>query len=81
MPVDITESVMLEVGKLQEDYAKLRNSGKMTKKAICDLVIPFRDKYGLLDGKALQIARGELTIMGVYNALIKGKAIENKEDN
>ena len=48
------------VAKLQEDWQELRESGEMTKRAICDLVIPFRDRYGLTDVEALEIAKGNV---------------------
>lgn len=54
--------MMKEVGKLQDDYKKLVDERKLTKRAMCELVIPFRDKYGLSDMQSLQIARAELTI-------------------
>ena len=41
----------------------------MTKKAICDLVIPFRDKYNLTDLQALQIARNELSMSEIAELL------------
>ena len=40
-------AVMKEIAKLQRDYRNLLNGRKITKKAMCDLVIPFRDKYHL----------------------------------
>ena len=55
-------SVMREVAKLQDDYQALIDSRKITKKAICDLCIPFRDKYGLTDGQTLRIARKEMDL-------------------
>lgn len=54
--------IVKEIGKLQMDYDDLRLDGKLTKKAMCDLVIPFRDKYGLSDKDALAIARNEMHI-------------------
>ena len=56
------ENMMNEVGNLQKAYNSLIESGKLTKKAMCDLVIPFRDKYGLSDLQALMIARNEMPI-------------------
>lgn len=61
---------MKDVSKLQEDWRKLLSSGHMTKKAMCDLVIPFRDKYGLTDGQALQIARNEISLPEINNLLV-----------
>ena len=51
-----------EIVRLQKRYQKLVDDKKLTKLAICELVIPFREKYGLSDLEALQIARNELTI-------------------
>lgn len=50
-----------EIVELQKGYQKLFDSQKLTKRAMCELVVPFRDKYGLSDLEALQIARDELT--------------------
>ena len=51
-----------EIGKLQKDYGNLVSKKMLTKKAMCDLVIPFRDKYCLSDRDALAIARNEINI-------------------
>lgn len=51
-----------EAVKLQEDYQELMDSKKVTKKAICDLCIPFRDKYHLTDLQTLKIARKEMDL-------------------
>lgn len=63
-------NVMKDIGELQTNYKKLINTNKLTKRAMCNLVIPFRDKYGLTDLQALQIARNELTISEI-NEFIK----------
>ena len=52
-------SVMREVADLQAAYQRLIDERRLTKKAMCDLCIPFRDKYGLKDSQALRIARNE----------------------
>ena len=56
------DNIFKEIGELQEEYEKLIKSKKLTKKAMCDLCIPFRDKYSLSDLQTLQIARKELDI-------------------
>lgn len=61
--------VLKEVGKLQSDYKKLIREKRLTKKAMCDLVIPFRDKYGLKDSDALRIARAEVSLSEIANLL------------
>ena len=56
------DNIFKEIGELQEEYESLVRSKKLTKKAMCDLCIPFRDKYSLSDLQTLQIARKELGI-------------------
>lgn len=63
--------LMNDVAVLQTEYQKLIDERKLTKKAMCDLVIPFRDKYGLQDGVALQIARAELSVSEINDLLNK----------
>lgn len=60
-----------EIVELQKRYQKLFDDKKLTKRAICELVIPFRDKYGLSDLEALQIARNELTISEISEFINK----------
>lgn len=50
-----------QIVQLQTDYKELLKSG-MTKKKLCDLVIPFRDEWGLTDKQALMIARNEMPL-------------------
>lgn len=50
------------------DIAQL-DEKKLSKKNMCDLVIPFRDKYNLTDSQALQIARNELSIAEINDLL------------
>lgn len=59
--------VMREVAMVQEEYQRLINEKKLTKKNICDLVIPFRDKFKLTDKQALMIARAEMSIPEIHN--------------
>lgn len=56
------DNIFKEIGELQDEYESLVKSKKLTKKAMCDLCIPFRDKYSLSDLQTLQIARKELDI-------------------
>ena len=53
------EEFIQDTIKIQKEYKKLKNSKKLTKKAICDLVVPFRDKYNLSDLDALMLTREE----------------------
>lgn len=63
--------LMNDVAVLQTEYQKLADERRLSKKAMCDLVIPFRDKYGLKDGQALQIARAELSVAEINELLNK----------
>lgn len=68
------DSVMLEVGKLQDAYQNMVDGVvPFTKKALCELCVPFRDKYGLTGSETLKIARRELTITEIIN-LMEGRA-------
>ena len=58
-----------EIVRLQEGYQSLLNKGKLTKKAMCDLVIPFRDRHGLTDLQALRIARKEMELAEMLEVL------------
>ena len=51
-----------EASKLQDDYQELIDKKKLTKKAMCDLCVPFRDKYSLTDLQTLRIARREMDL-------------------
>ena len=62
-------TIMKEIANLQKNYRNLLSGQKLTKKAICDLVIPFRDKYHLKDSEALQIARDGMSSSNMINLL------------
>ena len=49
--------------EIQQAYQKL-TSGEIpfTKKNMCDLLVPLRDKNGLTDRQVLSIARNELSL-------------------
>lgn len=63
------ENLLREIGNLQKSYQELYRNNKLTKKAICNLVIPFRDKYNLTDLQALQITRNELSVAEIADLL------------
>ena len=67
------ESLLREIGELQNKYQNLLRTKRLTKKAMCDLVIPFRDKYNLTDLQALQVARNELSILEMANLIRRTK--------
>ena len=60
-----------EIVELQKRYQKLIDDKKLTKRAMCELIVPFRDKYELSDLEALQIARNELTLCEVSEFINK----------
>lgn len=62
-------STMREVAELQAAYQRLIDEKRLTKRAMCDLCIPFRDKYGLKDSQALQIARNEIELSEMVDLL------------
>lgn len=61
--------IMKEISELQKKYRKLESDKILTKKNICDLLIPFRDKYRLKDLEALEIARDELSTSKVISTI------------
>lgn len=72
-------STMREIAELQAAYQRLINEKRLTKKAMCDLCIPFRDKYGLKDSQALRIARKEMDLSEMVN-LLEGALQDGKDD-
>lgn len=51
-----------EAAELQEQYQSLIDSRRLSKKAMCELCVPFRDKYSLTDLQTLRIARKEMDL-------------------
>lgn len=64
-----------KIVKLQEDWKAMVDAKKVTKKAICDLCIPFRDEHGLTDKVTLALARNELSLNQIAD-LIDGRMID-----
>lgn len=60
---------IIDTVKMQEDYKKLLDGERVTKKAICELGVPFRDKYGLTDLQTLRIMRSEITLSELLELL------------
>lgn len=58
-----------EAAQMQEKYQQLADEEKLTKKAMCDLCVPFRDKYGLTDLQTLKIARREMSLQEILDLL------------
>ena len=66
------ETFFKEASELQEKYQGLIDKRKLTKKAMCDLCIPFRDKYNLTDLQTLRIARKEMDLSEMVDLADKG---------
>lgn len=60
---------MYEVGILQQEYNRLVDSRKLTKKSMCELLIPFRDRHGLTDKQTIMIARNEMSVVEMARLL------------
>lgn len=58
-----------EAAIMQEEYQRLVDERKLSKKAMCSLCVPFRDKYGLTDLQTLRIARKEMDLMEIVDLL------------
>lgn len=63
------ENFFKEAAILQEKYQDLIDSKKLSKKNMCDLCIPFRDKYNLTDLQTLRIARKEMDLAEMVKLL------------
>jgi hypothetical protein len=68
------EMFFKEASELQENYQDLIDNKKLTKKAMCDLCVPFRDKYKLTDLQTLRIARKEMDLSEMVALVEKGGA-------
>lgn len=71
--------IIKDIARLQKSYDNLVSSKKLTKKAICDLVIPFRDEYWLTDKEALMIARSEVNVDEIVHILENAISKREKE--
>ena len=63
--------------EIQRAYRKL-TSGEVpfTKRNMCNLMIPLRDKYGLTDRQVLAVARNELSLEEI--AALKGDRADGR---
>lgn len=71
--------IIKDIARLQRGYDKLVSDKKLTKKAMCDLVIPFRDEYWLTDKEALMIARSEVNVDEIVHILENAFSRREKE--
>lgn len=70
-------NTMREITELQAAYQRLIDEKRLTKKAMCDLCIPFRDKYRLKDSQALRIARKEMDLSEMVDLLEGREALKD----
>lgn len=61
--------VFLDAAILQDSYSAAQKSGKLSKKKMCEICIPFRDKYELTDLETLKIARNEYSLSELIKVL------------
>lgn len=62
-------NALREAAVMQEEYQRLTAEKKLSKKAMCALCVPFRDKHGLTDLQTLRIARKEMSLMEMLQLL------------
>lgn len=66
-------NLIKDIATLQTEYQKLIAERRLTKKVMCDLVIPFRDKYKLTDKSALMLARNEMSFQDLQIVIEGGQ--------
>ena len=65
------EELFKQIAEMQKQYQNLIDTKSLTKKALCDLCVPFRDEYGLTDLQTLMIARNEVGIPEIIDLFEK----------
>lgn len=65
------DELFKQIAEMQKQYQNLIDTKSLTKKAMCDLCVPFRDKYGLTDLQTLMIARKEMGIPEIIDLFEK----------
>ena len=60
-------NMLNESFELQKQYHNMYVSNRITKKSMCDLVIPFKEKYSLTDHEALNIVKGFTSTKKIMN--------------
>lgn len=56
---------------LQESYKELVRTKTLSKRKLCEICIPFRDKFGLTDIEVLRIARNEISLKEIQELIEK----------
>ncbi len=65
-----------DIVDLQESYKELVETKTLSKRKLCELCIPFRDKFGLTDIETLRIARNEITLKEIEK--LNEKVVEDE---
>lgn len=65
--------------EIQKAWGTLK-SGQFTKKDMCAILVPLRDKFGLTDLQTLQIARNELSLEQISLIETKPQGKGEKDD-
>ena len=53
----------IDIDRVQDEYKAMKGGVKpFTKKALCELCVPFRDRYGLTDHDAISIASQRMAL-------------------
>lgn len=60
-----------DIVDLQESYEELVKTKTLSKRKLCELCIPFRDKFDLTDIEVLRIARNEITLKEIQELIEK----------
>ena len=64
---------------LQESYEELVKTKTLSKRKLCEICIPFRDKFGLTDIEVLRIARNEISLKEIQELIERiGEENESK---
>ena len=66
-----TDKLFKQIAEMQRQYQNLIDTKSLTKKALCDLCVPFRDEYGLTDLQTLMIASKEVGIPEIIDLFDK----------
>lgn len=60
-----------DIVDLQESYEELVKTKTLSKRKLCELCIPFKDKFGLTDIEVLRIARNEISLKEIQELIEK----------
>lgn len=65
--------LFIDIAIMQDKYSSLFVDGVVTKGNICEVCVPFKDKYGFSDLQTLQLARSELSISEIIRLVKEDK--------